>query len=221
MDQPDLPRDVHDAALTGLSRINRLSFTAWSLWEPIEAAAKQRKNLRVLDIATGAGDIPRSLHRLALARKVSLKISGCDLSEQAVEIARARAREERSKVEFFQLDALGDTLPRDFDVLTCSLFLHHLGEQDIGALLSKMARATRHLVVINDLIRCVPGYLLAATVPRVLSRSRVVHHDALRSVEAALKLEEIKRIAENAGLTGGLLQTRWPYRFLYTWRKGK
>ena len=67
------------------------------------------------------------------------------------------------------------------------------------SLLYKMRCAARRLVLVSDLVRSRAGYALAAAVPRLLTRSRVVHVDAVRSVEAAFTPEEFRLLAAEAG----------------------
>ncbi len=120
-------------------------------------------------------------------------------------------------VPFFQLDALNDPLPEGFDVVTCSLFLHHLSEEQAVRLLRKMADAARSTILVNDLSRSRLGYALAWTGCRLLSRSPIVHHDGPASVRAAFNLAEARDLAERAGLERVSLSRRWPRRFLLSW----
>jgi SAM-dependent methyltransferase len=144
-------------------------------------------------------------------------LTGVDASSTAVAYARANAERAAAPVEFAMLDVLHDPLPAGFDVVTTSLFLHHLDDMQAVALLEKMGRAAQRLVLVNDLARCRLGYLAAWLGTRVLSRSPIVHVDGPRSVEAAFTLAEAQQLAEAAGLHGASVAWRWPWRFLLTW----
>jgi 2-polyprenyl-3-methyl-5-hydroxy-6-metoxy-1,4-benzoquinol methylase len=176
--------------------------------------------LRVLDIATGAGDVPIGLWRRAVRTGVPLEVAGCDLSPGAVRHAKRQAGGARAPVRFFQLDALRRELPSGYDVLICSLFLHHLDNREAVELLGKLSRAARHLVLVNDLRREAIGWLLAWSCPRLLTASPVVHTDAVLSVRAAFTLAEMRELAVRAGLHGATIAPRWPRRLLLCWRKG-
>src|SRR5437868_11693552 len=90
MDQPDLDPRRHVEALRGLERINALSGSARLLWPPVrELARKAAAPLRLLDVATGAGDVPLRLWRRARKAGVALTVAGCDRSACAVGHARA------------------------------------------------------------------------------------------------------------------------------------
>jgi hypothetical protein len=101
----------------------------------------------------------------------------------------------------------------------CSLFLHHLQTEDAKGLLSRMAEAARRMVLVNDLRRTRLGYALAYFGSRLLSRSRIVHHDGPQSVRAAFTSEEIGNLALEAGLEGATITHHWPERYLLSWRK--
>ena len=177
------------------------------------------QSLRLLDLACGGGDVAMSLACLARRHGVELHVTGCDLSGLAIDIARARAAEAGITASFQTLDVLHDPLPTGHDIISCSLFLHHLDEQQAIALLRRMRDACMHMVVVNDLVRSRLGYLLAWAGCRVLTRSHVVHVDGPLSVQAAFTPEEVLRLAEQAGLTGGIVRRRWPERMLFTWMR--
>jgi SAM-dependent methyltransferase len=221
MDDPDLAPERFRGALRGLERINWWSGSTRIIWSAIRPLLREpgAGTLRVLDIATGAGDVPIGLLRRARRAGLKLEVAGCDLSPRAVAHAQQRAAEAGVNARFFQLDATSDDLPASYDVLACSLFLHHLADETARALLARMARAARRLVAVNDLVRNRSGLLLAHLGSRVLSACDVVHGDADRSVRAAFALDEVRALAEAAGLRGAVVRRRFPRRYLLTcWR---
>lgn len=219
MDQPGLEPARHEQALRGLARINFFSGSVGILWPALRGLARETQPLRILDIATGAGDVPIGLCRKARAAGVAVRVEAWDISSTALEFARARAERCQADVTFRQHDALADDIPGEFDAIISSLFLHHLEEELAVRLLRRMGEAARRLVLVNDLARGVPGFLLAHLATRVLTLSDVVHVDGPRSVEAAFTPAEALALAERAGLHGASVARRWPCRFLLTWRR--
>jgi SAM-dependent methyltransferase len=219
MDQPDLDEPHHVGALRGLARINRWSGSARILWAPILRLAREggAAPLRVLDIATGGGDIPIALWHKARRAGVALCLEGCDRSQRAVTFAGQRAREQGTDVRFFQFDVLSDPLPAGYDVLMHSLFLHHLDDEQAVDVLGRMAQAAGRLVLVNDLRRSRAGLALAYLGTRLLSSSEVVHADGPMSVRAAFTLDEAHALVRKAGLKGAVIEKRWPWRFLLAW----
>jgi 2-polyprenyl-3-methyl-5-hydroxy-6-metoxy-1,4-benzoquinol methylase len=219
MDQPDLDSARHQHALRGLARINALSNSAGILWPPLAALASAvPRPLRLLDLATGGGDVLLRLWRRAQRSGVALKIDGCDLSPVAIEHAQATAAAAGADVHFFVHDALAGPPGGEYDVAVCSLFLHHLDEDDAVTLLRHL-RAAAPVVVINDLERGLFGWLLAWLGTRLLSTSRVVHVDGPRSVAGAFTTTEARGLAERAGLIDVQVTRHWPCRFRLVGRR--
>jgi 2-polyprenyl-3-methyl-5-hydroxy-6-metoxy-1,4-benzoquinol methylase len=221
MDQSDLDPAKHGAALRGLARINFWSNSAGILWRPVADLARTThpQPLRVLDVASGGGDVPVRLWQRARRAGLNVQVEGCDRSPVAVDYATRRAERRGAAVRFFTADALADDLPGGYDVVMCSLFLHHLAEDDAVLLLRRMGAAARRLVLVNDLVRSRAGWLLAWVGTRLLSLSPVVHTDGPRSVEGAFTADEVRDLAGRAGLTGSAVARRWPCRLLLTWRR--
>src|SRR5260370_18120119 len=102
MDQPGLDPAQHARALRGLARINWWSRSSGILWPALLAQARAAGGpLRVLDLATGAGDVPIRLGRRARRAGVPVRIEGCDVSSVAVDYARRRAERVGAAVRFF------------------------------------------------------------------------------------------------------------------------
>lgn len=220
MDDPQLCGREHRRALRGLARINRISSVERQFWRRIRALPRTAADapLRVLDVACGGGDIAASLALRARAHGQAWTIEGCDISEQALAIARERAAARGAGVRFFRHDILGEPLPDSYDVITCALFLHHLGGEEAVAVLRRLAGAARRLLVVSDLRRCRLGLWAALWTPRVLTSSAVVWEDAVLSVRAAFVPAELRSIAQQAGLASARIVTCWPWRMLMEWR---
>lgn len=219
MDQPGLDSESHQQALRGLSRINRVSGSSRLLWRPIRRLCQQtgQTSWRVLDIASGGGDVPIDLYRKAVAAGVSLQIVGYDISATAVDHATCAASGISSDVRFEQRDIFGNPPTETFDIVTCSLFLHHLPANQATQLLRMMTATTGRLMLVNDLVRSLSGYALAHLACQLLTRSRIVHVDGPRSVAGAFSLAEVKSMCQQARLTDVHIYRRWPCRFVLEW----
>ena len=202
MDQPGLDASLHAGALAGLARVNRISGTPRSLWRPIMESADgaAREPLRVLDVACGGGDIAIAVKQRADREGIPMQVTGCDLSQTALDYAAKQAERAGVDVSFVQCDAIEGELPDGYDAVYTSLFVHHLEGDQIVRLLRSMGRASRGRVIINDLIRSTVGYALARWGIHVLTRNPVCHVDAPLSVRAALTIPEILSYVEAAPL---------------------
>jgi 2-polyprenyl-3-methyl-5-hydroxy-6-metoxy-1,4-benzoquinol methylase len=223
MDDPTLNDSAHRAALAGLRRINWWSRTDAVVWNAIRSLAKQAtpdSPLTILDIASGGGDLAIRLSRKAQQENVSIRIHGCDISPTAIEFATEQASKAGlTNISFFPCNALTDPLPiPQYDVIMCSLFLHHLKEREAVLLLERMKSAALQMVLVDDLRRSRLGYWLAWLGCRILTRCHVVHVDGPMSVEGAFTTSEARDLAVAAGLPDPKIVHHWPERFLLTWR---
>ncbi len=216
MDDPAIDANEHLRALAGLSRLNWLSGSAGLLWAPIYALYQQaRRPLRILDVATGSGDVPARLVQKARRHGVQLEVSGCDVSSTAVSTASVCC----PTGHFFVHDVLREPLPEAYDVVICSLFLHHLSEEQAVLLLQRMQAAATQIVLVNDLVRSPLNLSLVWVATRLVTRSKVVRFDGPASVRSAFTTKEVEVLAHKAGLVQATIQTRFPCRYLLTWKR--
>lgn len=227
MDQPGLDAQQHRQALRGLSRLNRISGSARIVASALHQIERQQQQqteslptgpLRILDVATGGGDLPIALTRRAQRNGQAWQIDGCDLSETALAYARHQASQQGFRdIQFFQRDAVRDALPEGYDVVVLALFLHHLERSVCVALLQNAAAVCRWLIV-NDLSRSRLSYASVWLGSRLMSRSSVVHTDARLSVRAAFTREELRDMAMEAGWRDLSIRSVPPARWLMTGR---
>jgi len=222
MDQPGLSDHEHGNALAGLGRVNWWSRSSNRFWPPLLKLAQstQDRPLQILDIASGGGDVSISLALRARQAGIDVEIAGCDISEYAIRHATELAqRKQLQNVRFFQRDIFQEPAEQKYDLVMCSLFLHHLDPPQAVELLKWMSESTRHLILINDLRRTRLGYWMAWFGCRLLTRSHIVHTDGPISVAAAFSIEEAKQLAEQAGLDKIHITRHWPQRFLLEWSR--
>ncbi|MCA9059466.1 MAG: methyltransferase domain-containing protein [Planctomycetaceae bacterium] len=227
MDAPDLNDQLHHAALTGLRRVNWLSGTDRVIWRAIRGLAASptpvRTPLKILDIASGGGDLAIALARRFDRARVAVEIEGCDISETAIRYARDNAAAAgAANVTFTQRDVLTNPPSENsYDVVMCTLFLHHLEESDAVRLLRTMCTAARQRVLVDDLRRTALGYWMAWIGTRLLTRCPIVHVDGPLSVAGAFTVAEARELATAAGCVRIGCLTHWPQRFLLMADPGK
>jgi len=226
MDQPGLDECAHRSALVGLRRVNGISRTGRVFWEELQRLVTQRRisKVRLLDLACGGGDLAIWLARQGQRSELELTVHGYDISPTAVAYAKEKSLAAGvQNAQFFECDALNGSLDQQpdeaFDIVLCTLFLHHLEEQQAVALLQGMAARARHAVIIDDLRRTRLGYGLAWIGCRLLTRSPIVHVDGPLSVQGAFTVDEARSLAGKAGLQNVSIATHWPQRFLMTWQR--
>jgi len=223
MDQPGLDQDAHRHALDSLGRACLISRTTASLWPSIRSAADTvgSSPVRILDLACGGGHLAVDLARQCADAGIHAEVLGCDVSPVALDYAGKLAAQRGVRgIRFARLNVLADPLPGGFDIVCCSLFLHHLADDEAEDMLRKMKAAAARLVAVSDLRRTNLGLLYTVVGCRLLSRSRVFHIDGARSVRAAFTTDEMRTLADRAGLLGARVANCWPQRLVLVYEIG-
>jgi len=221
MDDPALDQQRHERALRGLRRINRISLVAGRLWKEVAelAAGRDQEPLRLLDVGCGGGDVLVDVGVRARRAGVPVELHGCDMSQFALDVATQAADQAGVTLRTHRRDVIRDGPPTGFDLVTASLFLHHLDRPQGVQLLRGMAGAAAVGLLVQDLRRTALGYGLAWIGVHALTRSEVVRVDGLRSVQAALTSEEARALCREAGLETATVTAAWPQRFVLSWRR--
>ncbi|TWU10016.1 methyltransferase domain-containing protein [Allorhodopirellula heiligendammensis] len=217
MDAPDLSADRHRAALAGLRRLNRLSGISGTLFRQLARLAATMpagRPLRVLDVASGSGDLPIEWLRMAGRRKMLLAVTALDRSELAMQTAAEAADAAGVQLGTVCRDCLRDGLPAGFDVVTSSLFMHHLDPPEVSRLIQEMWRVSDRAIVICDLERSRTNLALITAAARLVTRSDVVHFDASASVRAAYTRDEFATLLHQALCFSAPVKRSPPCRFL-------
>jgi 2-polyprenyl-3-methyl-5-hydroxy-6-metoxy-1,4-benzoquinol methylase len=226
MDDPALPERDLDAALRGLARLNRAS-RSWRAFAPVlrRACEGLRRSVRVLDVACGGGDNIAALMRWARTRGMPIECHACDVNPAMTSrtlLAMRNVEPRTPDSRTFVADVVRGEIPGEYDVVMNSLFLHHLTREDCVLALRAMWRSASVAMVVSDLVRSNCNWLQVGVASRVLTSSRVVRVDALRSVEAAWTVRELSEIAREAGVEDASVLSAFPARMLLTaWKSGE
>jgi SAM-dependent methyltransferase len=189
-------------SLVDIARLNRIGATRTMRRhvEPFFEWMASGDTLRVLDVGTGAADIPLALARWAHRRGHRVSIVALEIHPAVLRHA-ARATAGVPGVRLVAGDALAAPIrPGSVDVALCSLVLHHLPEEAVAALLRRLAELVRLGFVVSDFRR---GWLAWATVwlaTHLVSRNRMTRHDGPLSVRRAYTPAELARLARRAQL---------------------
>ena len=157
----------------------------------------------IIDVGTGAADIPVALLADARRRGRRLEVFAVDARPEVLETARA-IRPALGRVAGLAIGVSdGRSLPhpdRSIDIAHASLLLHHLEPDDAVAVLVEMARVARVGVVVNDLNRGRMHWLGAWLIGHLLTGNRYTRRDGPLSVRRAYTRREMRGLLAQAGL---------------------
>lgn len=205
-----LDQTGHDPAelaenLRDIRRVNLLAggtqTTLRALPALLEPVPRDR-DATILDLATGSGDIPRAVVAWARRHRRPVRVVASDLSDEIL-VAAASHLDRLPEVTLARYDARAVPLPDDsFDVVLCSLALHHFSPEDAVLVLREMDRLGRYGFILNDIRRGALAYLTAWVSSRVATRNRLTRHDMPLSVLRAYTPDELKTLLAGAGIAG-------------------
>lgn len=164
-------------------------------------AAKWPKNfpIKILDVGTGACDIPQAIVKWAKGKGYSVKIVALDISPRALAFAK---KEIAGYPEIILIQASISQLPfrpQSFDYVISSLFFHHLEDGEIPRVLKSLDTVTRKGILVNDLLRRQRAYLWILFFCR-FTQNRVFRNDAPLSVLRGFKRCEIEGLFRASNL---------------------
>jgi ubiquinone/menaquinone biosynthesis C-methylase UbiE len=166
----------------------------------------------ILDLATGSGDIPRALTTWAGRQSRPLRLTVTDHSPEILIEAR-RILAGVPEVTFTVCDARAVPMPdRSFDVVLCSLALHHFPPGEAVQVLHEMDRLSRSGFILNDIRRSRAGYLAAWAASRIATRNRLTRHDMPLSVLRAYTPDELRALLRQAGVPEARVTTHPLFR---------
>jgi ubiquinone/menaquinone biosynthesis C-methylase UbiE len=142
-----------------------------------------RRELSLLEVGAGLGDVPLKAQRVLAQEGITLRITLLD---------RVWSHLPGKVIPSVSGDALRLPFPDDsFDVVSSSLFVHHFDPDTLRMLLRESLRVSRQAVLVNDLVRS-RLHLLLVYLGLPLFRSRITWHDAPASVRRAYTVEEMR-----------------------------
>lgn len=217
LDAEDIPAPDLCANLQDLRWLNRWLGSHWIVQAAVQRLWQQAgapPQWRILDVGTGAGDIPVMLLRWGRRQGIQVDIVALDNHHGVLECRHA-VKQDVPALTFVQADGL--CLPfhaQSFDIVVCSTMLHHLEWQQGIGLLRGMASVARHGIVVNDLVRGRLHYYAACLFLPLVTRNRLTRHDGPLSVLRAYSVDEIRTMAHLAGLGQVRVRTILGYRVL-------
>jgi hypothetical protein len=207
LDSDQCPPHEVEKSLRDLSRINRWFGGVATTRKMIErvAAMTGKKHFSMLEVAAGFGEVPK-LAAEQLARKgITLDVTFLD------RLSSHLLPGKRSVVA----DALVLPFPdTSFDLVSSSLFAHHLEPVELARFVDEALRVSRDAVLINDLIRH-PLHLALVYAGWPLMRSHVSRVDGVASVRRAYVPEEMQGIIASPSPNGSARRVEIRAHYLF------
>jgi 2-polyprenyl-3-methyl-5-hydroxy-6-metoxy-1,4-benzoquinol methylase len=156
------------------------------------------EKLRVVDLATGSGDIPRLIVDYARQISAKVEIDALDWQPATLEIAR-KLSVNYPEISYREANILEGNSIAAYDIALCTLALHHFSNEDAVRLLRRCREVSKRLVLVSDLRRSfslIAGVYLLTT---LIFREPMTRYDARLSAIRAFSFSEMRDLATRAG----------------------
>ena len=196
LDAPERTATELEEHYAWLNRINRLTRfeRPFRIWIPRLMGDMQCQRLEVLDVGAGEGSLGRSLTTWAGEKGWDWSFTDLDSSE-TVGALNPSGRAVRGTATALPFE------DGQFDVVIANTMTHHLdSEEAVVAHFREAARVARRLVLICDMQRRLPFFLLLGTTLWLVRAPREFRRDGLLSVRRGWRAGEWRRLADAAGL---------------------
>jgi hypothetical protein len=171
------------ASLADLRMFNRWFGGVATLYYLVRQVARRTgaKELSLLDVGGASGDVPKQVARRLARDGVRVDFLVLDRSPAHLDASRHAVAGDALALPFRD---------HSFDLVSSSLFLHHLEPGELVRFMNESLRVARVAALVNDLRRG-PVHLALTYAGFGLYRSRLTRHDAPASVRQAYTPEEL------------------------------
>lgn len=215
LDDPAADPGIVAESLGNLRRANRWFGGAWAVRHGLHrllAGVPPGTEMTLLDLGTGAGDLPRLATAWGARRGIRLRPVGLELSRVAAGLAR------RAGVPcLVGCAGMPPLREKSVDLVLASQLVHHLAPDSAVRLLRTCDRLARAGVIVADIRRGRLAPFAFWVGARALGFDRWTLADGLTSIRRGYTPAELRALLARAGVAGRVSR-RPMYRLVATWR---
>ena len=221
IDNPQQPFDAVARSMADVARTNALFGGTRTVLAHVARLLRPvplHTPLRILDIATGSGDIPCAVHGWAKAQGREVTVVAVDNLASMLRLARGVSPQ--------TLLVQGDArclpfAPGSFDIALCALAFHHLGYDASVAVLRSMDALTTRGFVVSDLRRDQLSLWTVQAGVALMRAHAFTRHDGPASVRRAWTPREYERMVMESGARGVRVCSSLYFRMALVQEKGR
>jgi SAM-dependent methyltransferase len=212
MDSPKIQRKLLQKNLAELDIFNRYLGGHSITLQGVKMLIDRNKPYEIADLGCGSGDTLKYLAHWARKKDLLLKFIGVDVNIHAIQYLKRNCMgyPEISGIVMDYSEFLKLTEP--VDIYVCSLFCHHLNNEQLIELF-RLLRKAKTGFVINDLHRSKAAYYSAWLFTRLFNSTVLSKNDGPVSVLKAFKRDELESLLLESGNARFSIIRKWIFRY--------
>jgi SAM-dependent methyltransferase len=221
LDIPGIPKALVVENLQELDFINRFSGGHdISLCGIKKLVTEKSKLYHIVDLGCGGGGSMKHIAGWARKEGYKVRLTGVDKNADVIDFLNDLCRDysEICGVVSDYREYLKTA--SDIDIIHCSLFCHHLKDDELTELFNLIYSNTHTGFVINDLQRNRLAYYVVQLITYLLNGSVLSRHDGPVSILRAFKLTELKELLQKAQIKDFSINRKLSFRYLIVARTG-
>lgn len=176
---------------------------------------QHEKEISILDVGCGNGDMLRTLADYGQKNKINFKLTGIDANAFTIKHAEGLSITYQN-IRYECIDIFSDAFKaKDFDIILCTLTLHHFKDSEILALMDSFQKHAKLGIVINDLHRSKLAYYLFNAICFIFKLNEMSRKDGLVSILRGFKKADLQQYSSELKFKS--FSIRWKWAFRYQW----
>jgi ubiquinone/menaquinone biosynthesis C-methylase UbiE len=223
IDTGDYTAEEYEGCIVEMQRVNRWLGDATALKNSLLAqiATRNLSSFSLLDVGAGSGELLKIIASWAKRGGRKAQLVGLELNARSVGVIAERQTIfpviSAVRGSAFELPFTDD----QFDYAFCSLFTHHFNDADIVIILRELGRVAQRGIFVIDLYRHPVAYLFYTTIGRLFLHNRLIREDGALSILRSFTPNELRALAQRAGLTDVAVNRHFPYRLVLSGQKDR
>lgn len=214
MDDFAMEGEILRDALDKIAKINQLlggnKLTLQGVQDLLPANPNE---IVIVDVGCGNGDMLRTLAEFGLKNNLKFKLIGIDANNFTVSHAK-QLSEKYPNISYLCQDIFSkEFLDVKYDIILCTLTLHHFKDDEIVYLLNTFYTTATIGIVINDLQRSAIAYRLFQGLCFVFQLNAMSREDGLVSILRGFKKEELVAFSKKLNFSKYKIHWRWAFRY--------
>jgi SAM-dependent methyltransferase len=215
LDESNILRSLLYKNLSELDTLNRTTGGHTNSLKGIKQLITDHDKIyHVVDLGCGSGDALKAIADWARLNNFSVRLTGVDMNVNAIDYLKIHC------VDYPEINGVTadyqDYLDKNelIDIVHCSLFCHHLNDDELLRLFIYFRQHIKTGFVINDLHRNWLAYYSAWFFTRLLNGTELAKNDGPISVLRGFKSGELVYLLNKANIVDYSIRKEWAFRYL-------